>query len=419
MVCYVMSVGASEKKGQEHSMKKRVIAFALILAMAATVTACGGAKDDSTQAPTEQGASGTFTYDGARSAQMELDLKELITALSDYNGIDVTITGDYEVTDEDVESSLMQLLNYMGAGNVEVTDHDVVEEGDYVMIDFVGYKDDVAFEGGTAADVLMDPVNNVVATTQQPYIDGFCKDLIGAKVGDVLRTDVTFPENYGSADLAGQPAVFEITVKGIYAPVTMDTLTDEAVEAAFAENDIHTKDALIEYVKTMLENQAEAYRSQDTIAAVQSYVIEHSEVEIPEDYMQARMAELEYSTEKDNYVEGKTFEEVLEAYGTTLEAERENWRKSLTQQIKLEFLFGRIADLENIEVNEEDFAQFINYIIQSGNGGFTTEDDVYEYYGIGIAEDGKKALRELYRVNQAVSFVTDHANVTVEASGAN
>lgn len=399
--------------------KNKVMAWALCFAMLG-MTACGGSRGGDTQpAGTQQQADtqqeSTFTYEGARSAQMELDLEKQIGTLSDYNGIAVTITGNYDVTDENVEATLLQLLSYMGAGTTEVTDRDVVEDGDYVMIDYTGYKDDVAFEGGTATDVMMDPVKNVVATTQTPYIDGFCKDLIGAKVGDVLRTDVTFPENYSNADLAGAPAVFEITVKGIYRPVTLEMLTDEMVEETFSENGIKTKDGLIEYVRTMLTNQMTSYKTQASVSAVQSYVLEHSEVEIPEEYMQARLDELEYSTAVDNCSEGQTLEEFLEANGTTLEAERENWRNSLQQQIKVEFLFGRIADLENIEVDEEEFQQFINYIIQSDNGGFTTADEVYEYYGIGSREDGEKALKQLYRVNQAVSFVVDHANVTVES----
>lgn len=398
--------------------KNKVMAWALCLAMLG-MTACGGSgggdtQPASTQQQTDTQQESTFTYEGARSAQMELDLEKQIGKLSDYNGIAVTITGNYDVTDENVETTLLQLLNYMGAGTTEVTDRDVVEDGDYVMIDYTGYKDDVAFEGGTATDVMMDPVKNVVATTQTPYIDGFCKDLIGAKVGDVLRTDVTFPENYNNADLAGAPAVFEITVKGIYRPVTLEMLTDEMVEETFSENGIKTKDGLIEYVRTMLTNQMTSYRTQASVSAVQSYVLEHSEVEIPEEYMQARLDELEYSTAVDNCSEGQTLEEFLEANGTTLETERENWRNSLQQQIKVELLFGRIADLENIEVDEEEFQQFINYIIQSDNGGFTTADEVYEYYGIGSREDGEKALKQLYRVNQAVSFVVDHANVTVE-----
>ena len=135
--------------------------------------------------------------------------------------------------------------------------------------------------------------------------------------------------------------------------------------------------------------------------------------------MQARMDELEYSTAKDNCRDGQTLSEFLEENGTTLEAERENWKSSLSQQIKVEFLFGRIADLENIEVDEEDFQQFINYIIQSDGGSFSAAEDVYEYYGIGNKEDGEKALKQLYRVNQAVGFVVDHAEVTVENDAKN
>lgn len=402
------------KKGLESSMKKRIVAFLLCMTMAVSVTACGESKNESTQETTE--AAATLTYDGARSAQMDIDLEKQVKSLSDYNGIDLTITGNYEVTDENVENTTMQLLSRMGAGNVEVTDRDVVEEGDYVKIDYVGYKDDVAFEGGTATDVIMDPVNNMDVTAQSGYIDGFCDGMIGAKVGDVLHTDVTFPEQYQSAELAGQPAVFEITIKGIYQPVTMDTLTDEAVEAAFGESDLHTKDELLEYVRTMLTNQVETYKSQASISAAQSYILENSDVEIPEDYMQARMDELEYSTTIDNCTEGQTLEAFLVANGTTLEAERENWKTSLTQQIQIEFLFGRIADLENIEVDEEEFTQFIDYIIQSDNGGFADANAVYEYYGIGDAKDGEQALRQLYRVNKAVSFVVDHANVIVDNS---
>lgn len=398
--------------------KKNIAALAVGLALG--LSACGGAEGDTqAETQTQSQAQETLTYEGERSAQMDIDLEKQIQSLSEYSGIPVTITGNYDVTDENVESTLLQLLSYMGANTTEVTDRDVVEEGDYVMIDYTGYKDDVAFEGGAATDVLMDPVNNVVATTQMPYIDGFCKDLIGSKVGDVLRTDVTFPENYSSPDLAGAPAVFEITVKGIYQPVTFETLTDDAVAAAFSADGITTKDGLVEYVRSMLTSQMASYRSQATVSAVQAYILEHSEVEIPEAYLQARMDELEYSTARDNCRDGQTLSEFLEENGTTLEAERENWKSSLSQQIKVEFLFGRIADLENIELDEADFEQFINYIIQSDGGTFAAAEDVYEYYGIGNKEEGEKALKQLYRVNQAVGFVVDNANVTVENDAEN
>ena len=137
-------------------------------------------------------------------------------------------------------------------------------------------------------------------------------------------------------------------------------------------------------------------------------------MEIPQEYLDARMAELEYSMMLDNCSEGQTLAEFFEENGTTLEEQREEWKTSLNQQIKMEMLFGRIAELEGIEVDEEEFTQFVEYLVSSGNGTFSSAEDVYDYYGIGNVEDGEKALRQLFRVNRALSFVSENANVTVE-----
>ena len=131
--------------------------------------------------------------------------------------------------------------------------------------------------------------------------------------------------------------------------------------------------------------------------------------------MKARLAEVEYSTAMDNCKDGQTLEEFLETQGTDLETERAAWELTLSKQIKTEFIFGKIADLENIEVDESELSQYVDYIVQSENGKFSTAEDVYNYYGVGITEDGKKALSQLYRVTKALSFVSDQAQVTVEA----
>lgn len=395
-------------------MKKKFLILALCMSAALAVAACGNNGAESTEESTQESAKETVTYDGNRSAQMELDLEKQITKLSDYNGIEVSITGNYEVTDDAVESSVMQLLSYYGVDKVEVTDRDTVQDGDYVKIDYVGYKDDVAFEGGTATDVMMDVSNNLDVTSNSPYIDGFCDDMVGAKVGDELNTHVTFPEAYQSEELAGQPAVFKITIKGIYKQITLDALTDEAVAETFSSQNINTKDELIENMRSAMVSQMESYKSQAIANAAQNYILENSEVEISQEYLDARMAELEYSMMLDNCSEGQTLAEFFEENGTTLEEQREEWKTSLNQQIKMEMLFGRIAELEGIEVDEEEFTQFVEYLVSSGNGTFSSAEDVYDYYGIGNVEDGEKALRQLFRVNRALSFVSENANVTVE-----
>jgi trigger factor len=389
-------------------MKKKIIALLLCITTAFAFSGCGTGGDSDTESAS--------SYTGTSSAQMDIDLEKQVTKLSDYNGIDLTLTGDYDVTDDYVNESILSLLPYYGITGIEITDRDTVQEGDYVLIDYTGYKDGEAFDGGSATDVMFDVSNNYDVTNQSSYIDGFADGLIGAKVNGKASSDVTFPEDYGSEDLAGQPATFEFDVKGIYEPVTMDNLTDEMIADAFSSEDesLTTKEAMVSYVREVLEDQAAYYKNQELVSAAQSYIVDNSEVEIPENYMLARLAEYQVSFTMDNCDDTQTLDEYLEANDTTLAEQQESWRETLEDQIKMEFLFGRIADLENIEIDEDDYEQFLSNLISSDSGSFSSEDDVYEYYGAGNTEDGKITLRQLYRVNQAIAFVTEHANVVYE-----
>jgi FKBP-type peptidyl-prolyl cis-trans isomerase (trigger factor) len=263
---------------------------------------------------------------------------------------------------------------------------------------------------------MFDVANNYDVTSQSSYIDGFADGLIGAKVGGTAKSEVTFPDDYGSEDLAGQPATFEFNIKGIYKAVTMDNLTDDMVAEAFEEdeNGITTKAELKEYVRSVLESQQESYKNQDKVTAAEDYIIANSEVDIPDDYLLARLSEYEESFERDYCDDGQTLEEFLTENGMDYESMTETWTDSLKTQLQTEFLFGRIADLEGIEADDDNFSQFVSYIISSGNIDVSTADEVYEYYGLGNKEDGEQSLRQLYRVNQAISFVVENADVTVE-----
>jgi trigger factor len=391
-------------------MKKRVITFFLCTLAAFSLVGCGS----DAQADTETESAAEVT--GLNSLHMDIDIEKQVKSLCDYNGIDLTITGDYEVSDEDVESSVLELLPSYGITGIEVTDHDTVREDDLVLIDYTGYKDGEAFDGGSATDVMFDVANNYDVTSQYSYIDGFADGLIGAKVGGTAKSEVTFPDDYGSEDLAGQPATFEFNVKGIYEAVTMDNLTDDMVAEAFEEdeNGITTKAELKEYVRGVLESQQETYKNQDKVTAAEDYMIANSEVDIPDDYLLARLSEYQASFERDYCSDGQTLEEFLSDNGMDYDSMTETWTESLKSQLQTEFIFGRIADLEGIEADDDNFAQFVSYIISSGNIDASSAEEVYEYYGLGNKEDGEQSLRQLFRVNQAISFVVENANVTVE-----
>ncbi|MGN0414303.1 MAG: FKBP-type peptidyl-prolyl cis-trans isomerase [Agathobacter sp.] len=395
-------------------MKKRTIAILLCMTTALAFAGCG----KNAQAGDTQSTQGTeaavITYNGPSSAQMDIDLEKQVTKLADYDKIDVTISGDYEVTDDQVKEHTLSLLPYYGITGIEVKDRDTVKDGDYVKVDYTGYHKGEAFEGGAAEDVMLDVTNNTDVVNQTGFIDGFTDGLKGAKVGDEVSSDVTFPEEYPqNEDLAGEKTTFKFKVKGIYEPVTLDKLTDDMVAEAFTEEGLKTKDELIQSVKEALTSQAESNKNQDTVSEVEDYVVKNSQVDIPEDYLNARLSEYQKQFSDQYCSETQSLEEYLTANGTTLADQQKSWKSALEQQIKIEFLFGRIAELEKIEVDEDDFAQFVNYLISSSSQ-MSTEDEVYEYYGNGSKEDGEKSLRQLYRVNKAISHVAKNANVTVD-----
>ncbi len=397
-------------------MKKRMIALLLCMTTVFAMTGCGNGSNGSqkgTEATTE--SSVQETYNGPSSAQMDIDLSKQVTKLADYKGIDVTITGDYDVTDEQVNERTLALLNYRGVKGAKVTDRDTVQDGDLVLVDYTGYHNNEAFDGGSATDVMIDVSNNCEATQQTGYIDGFSDGLIGAKVGEETSSDVKFPDEYSNnPDLAGEMTTFKFKVKGIYKALTLDDLTDAQVKKNFSDAQIETKEDLIKNVRAMMESQASSNKSQDTVNKVQNYMLDNSEVTIPDEYLEARLAEYQAQYTRDNVGDTQTLEEYLQTNNTTLANMQKTWKTSLEKQIKLEFIFDRIAELEGLEIDQDKYEQFIDYIISSGNSELSTESAIYDYYGNGNKEDGKKNLKRLYLTNDALSFVVENANVTVQ-----
>lgn len=234
-------------------MKKRIIALMLCMTTILAFNGCGNAKTRDTEQSTENAKA---TYNGPSSAKMDIDLEKQVSKLADYKGIDVTISGNYDVTDEDVEKNMLSLLPYYGIAGIEIKDRDTVQKGDYVKVDYTGYLDGKAFDGGSATDIMLDVDNNYDVTNQNSYIDGFCDGIVGSKVGSEISTDVTFPDNYNET-LGGKKTTFKIKIKGIYEPITLDTLTDDMVADAFSAQNISTKKDLQDYVRKVMEKTDE------------------------------------------------------------------------------------------------------------------------------------------------------------------
>lgn len=402
----------SEKK---LDVKKIIIAVIAVIIIAAVIIIVVNINKKSNNDSTEtQTAENTL-----RSGQIDIDYEKQVTSLADYSAIPITLDSSYEVTDEAMQDYLTQLLvSYGGTAYKAVTDRDTVAEGDYVNVDYTGYQDGEAFSGGSAEGTLLDISNNS-AVGGSSFIDGFTTPVIGAKIGDTVSGDVTFPESYGQESLAGQTVTFEYTINGIYTqdPTTFDDLTDENVNTVFGTYGVTTVEAL----KTQLQSDLEQSLYSAKVDALKDYMVENCTVEIPDEYLQARLNEYIVSFEEDNITdEDTTLEDYLnDTYGITLESAKETWTTNLTEQIEVEFIFGLIAKKEGIEVDEDSFDSYVSYIVSASNSQLEDADAVYEYFGSGNKDEGETYLRQQYLVNKAIDLVAENAKVTFEDSDTN
>lgn len=362
-------------------MNKKIIAMLLSVAMIFTVVACGNGKNDSTEGGKEVGT-------------------PTITKLADYSDMASILTGDYEIKEDDLANGLTSLLSSAGVSVewTEVKDRDVVAEDDIVNVDYTGYLDDKAFAGGTATDQLIDvkkncSVSESTGTASSGYIDGFTSGLAGAKVGEKVSYEVTFPENYGSTDLAGKTVTFEFKVNGIYTctPYTYDNITDEFVKEKLVDYELETVEDLKKYVKEEL-----------TFNSYISYIIANTTVDIPDDYVAMRVDAYQAYLEKTYCSESMPLETMLAYYyGQTLEQAREDWTEGLTSQAKVELVFAEMVKNEKLELDEKAHEEYIASVTDE-KSNFKSAEDVYNYVGAGNVEAGEAYLKNEASIREFV-----------------
>ncbi len=200
-------------------MKKK-LASLLVLAMSVcALTACGGNSAGNQKQLAEATITPSIEVVDVSDDLSKLPVEEYVV-LGDYSNLKLTVAAKAELTEEALDEYVMAYF-YEDAAALPADSfvkNGTVAEGDVVLIDFVGKLDGVAFEGGTAEDATLG-----IGSGQ--FIAGFEEGLVGVKVGETVDLNLTFPENYGSTDLAGKDVVFTVTVKGIV------SLNDDTVKA--------------------------------------------------------------------------------------------------------------------------------------------------------------------------------------------
>jgi len=316
-------------------------------------------------------------------ASAELDMGS-VTKLGTYIGVEV-IKMSTDVTDEELEKEIKSIL----AANPEriaVTDRPAAM-GDIVNIDFVGLLDGEAFENGTADGFDLTLGSN-------SFIEGFEEGLVGANTGDELSLNLTFPESYHSADLAGQAVVFDVTVNRI------ETEKEAVLDNNFVQrmSDFNTVDEFkadtLATLETNKEDQAEQQIKDDAVAAA----IAGSEFHVNEASLE-QLCDKEIEYYKTMYPQsyGIEFSDYLAMVGQTEEQFREELKSSLRQSMERKLLVDAIAAKEKITVGTEEL------------------ESLAEQYGATVdelkAQYGEDAVTGAAKKNIVYTLIVDNAVV--------
>ena len=299
--------------------------------------------------------------------------------VKDYKGIEVEKVVN-PVTDEDINKQLDALREKNVT--VETVDDRAAENGDDVVIDFEGFKDDVAFEGGKAEDFTL-------SLGSGQFIPGFEDQIVGHNAGEDFDINVTFPEEYQVKELAGAPAVFKIKLKSISKKV-MPELDDDMVKDS---TEFDTVDEYKADVKKKLEEANEKHADSEVEAKIFDKVIENMTAEIPQVMFDNRVNEMISELEQRLAPQGISLDLYMQYTGQTINTVKKAYAEQAEKQVKLRLALEKIAKLENIEVTEDELKAEFDKLAEAYKldvdqiKQFIHDDDLKKDIAVGKAVD--------------------------------
>lgn len=263
--------------------------------------------------------------------------------LGKYKGVKIDKI-DTEVTDEEITAEIDKEREN-NARNIEVTDR-AVKDGDMTVLDFEGFVDGVAFEGGKGE-------NYPLTIGSGAFIPGFEEQLVGAEIGKEVEVNVTFPEDYQADELKGKAALFKCTVKEIKEK-ELPELDDE-----FA-SEVSEFDTLEEYkadVKaTLTERKAKEAKDAKEAAVIEA-IVKDSEMEIPDAMLATQQKQMVDEFAQRIQMQGLSLDQYFQFTGTTYDKMVEQVRPQAEKRIKSRLVLEAIVEAEKIEATEEDFEE--------------------------------------------------------------
>ncbi len=313
----------------------------------------------------------------------EVALKPEVT-LGAYKGIEVE-KADVTVTDEEIDADLQQQREN-NARTVTVEGRPV-QDGDTAVIDYEGFVDGIAFEGGKGE-------NHNLVIGSHSFIDTFEEQLIGKNAGESCEVNVTFPENYHAPELAGKPAVFQVAVKEIKEKQLPELNDEFAGEVSEFETLAEYKEDIRKKLTEKKEEDAKAAKEDAVIRAI----IDGAQMEIPEAMVETQQRQLVDDFAQRLQMQGLSIEQYFQFTGMTFDKMMEQMKPQAESRIKSRLVLEAVAAAENIAASEEEYDAEIERMAKMYQ---LEADKVKDMMG----EQGRKQIMEDLAVRKAVEFV--------------
>jgi len=309
--------------------------------------------------------------------------------LGEYKGLKVDKVST-RVTQKEVEEEIDKERE-RNARTIDVTDR-AVQDKDQITLDFEGFVDGVAFEGGKASDYPL-------TIGSGAFIPGFEDQLIGANIGEEKEINVTFPEEYQAKELAGKAAVFKCTVHSIKAK-ELPELDDEFVSDVSEKSE--TVDAYKAEVKAKIKERKENEGKQKREDQSVEQAVANAEIDIPEAMISFQSRQMVDDFARRIMQQGMTMEQYFQFTGLSEEKMMEEFKPEAEKRIRTRLTLEAIVAAENIEVSEERLDEELQKMADS----YKMEvEKLKEYMG----ENGKKQMKEDIAIQEAVTLIADAA----------
>lgn len=308
--------------------------------------------------------------------------------LGKYKGVKVD-KAEAAVTDEEVDAEINREREN-NARNIEVTDRPV-KDGDMTVIDFEGFVDGVAFEGGKGE-------NYPLTIGSGAFIPGFEEKLVGAEIGKEVEVDVTFPEDYHAEELKGKAAVFKCTVKEIKEK-ELPELDDE-----FA-GEVSEFETLAEYkadVKGRLEEKKAKEIKDAKEAAVIEAIVKDSDMEIPEAMLETQQKQMVDEFAQRIQMQGLSIDQYFQFTGSSYEQMIEQVKPQAEKRIQSRLVLEAVVKAENIEVTQEDYEEELKSMAEA----YQMEVEKVKEL---LPEKSVSQIKEDIAVRKAAEFVVENA----------